>query len=155
MTSRSDPHTSAPAGFKRLKAGGPYFVQLGPTFYRLPDDGGIITGIRITEAHSNMQGIAHGGMVMTVADGALGVALAIERRKRGGQVTVSMSSEFLSSARIGDWLEAHARVTRLGGRLAFLECKLSVEDRTVMRAQAIFSVSDRHAIEASPIEISD
>ncbi len=152
MTAGSATAGDVPAGFKRLTLGGPYFVRLGPSYYRLPEQGSIEVGIRVTEEHSNVQGNAHGGMVSTLADGALGIALVLARQKRGGQVTVSLSSEFLSAARIGEWLKAHARVTRLGSRLAFLECQLRVEQRLVMRCQAIFSISDRHVRDDLPVD---
>jgi uncharacterized protein (TIGR00369 family) len=104
---------------------------------------GIVIGLRVAEPHTNIQGLAHGGMLATVADAALGMNLGLARGQRGAQVTVSLNMDFLSSARVGDWLEAHVKVTRLGQRLGFAECQLRVGDKPVLRASAVFSKVDR------------
>ena len=56
-----------------------------------------------------------------------------------------MTADFLSGARVGDWLEAHVTITRLGKRLAYANCDLRVGDRHVLRSSAVFAVVDRPA----------
>jgi uncharacterized protein (TIGR00369 family) len=138
----SDP-TPVPEGFLPLEAGGPYFRQLGPIFGRRLDAGGVIVALRVAESHLNIQHVAHGGMLATLADGALGINIALARGRRGGQVTVSLTADFLSGARLGDWLEAHVVVTRMGQRLAYASCDLKVGARHVLRSSAVFAVVDR------------
>jgi acyl-coenzyme A thioesterase PaaI-like protein len=87
--------------------------------------------------------MTHGGMLTTLADGALGINLALARGKRGAQVTVSLTADFLSGARVGDWLEAHVVVTRMGQRLAYANCDLKVGARHVLRSSAVFAFVDR------------
>src|SRR5690242_6898708 len=110
-----DPDSFDPeaAGFQRLQHGGPYFQALGPIWWRPGEGTSRILLLRIGPSHINMQGVAHGGMLTTVADGALGINISLARGRRGGQVTVSLTADFLSSARLGDWLEAHATVNRV------------------------------------------
>lgn len=131
------------AGFERLQRGGPYFQALGAIWWRPTAGGGRLLLLRIAESHINMQGVAHGGMLTTVADGALGINISLARGKRGGQVTVSLTADFLSSARLGDWLEAHTTVTRVGQRMAYASCDLKVGERHILRSSAVFAFVDR------------
>ena len=102
-----------PPAFKPLHVGGAYFQQLGPVYSRAVDGGGVIIALRVSERHLNIQGITHGGMLVTLADGALGINIAMARERRSAQVTVSLSADFLSGGRLGDWLEAHTTITRM------------------------------------------
>lgn len=143
----SDPRPAAepevPAGFEPLAFGGPYFRALGPMYGRRDAGGALVVALRIAEGHLNIQGFTHGGMLTTLADGALGLNIAMARGKRGGQVTVSLTADFLSSARLGDWLEAHVSVTRMGQRLAYANCDLRVGQRHVLRSSAVFAFVER------------
>jgi uncharacterized protein (TIGR00369 family) len=135
--------TPVPEGFAPLDFGGAYFRALGPLHSRRLDDGGLLVALRIDERHLNIQGFAHGGMLATLADGVLGLNIAIARRQRGAHVTVSMTADYLSSARLGDWLEARVTITRLGRRMAYANCDLHVGSRHVLRSSAVFAFVDR------------
>lgn len=143
----SDPHRATPdpvpEGFVPLDFGGPYFRALGGLHGRRLDGGGLLVGLRIDERHLNIQGFAHGGMLVTLADGALGLNIAMARGQRGAQVTVSMTADYLSSARLGDWLEARVTITRIGRRMAYANCDLHVGSRQVLRSSAVFAFVDR------------
>ena len=143
----SDPHRAnpdpVPEGFVPLDFGGPYFRALGGRHGRRLDGGGLLVGLRIDERHLNIQGFAHGGMLVTLADGALGLNIAMARGQRGAQVTVSMTADYLSSARLGDWLEARVTITRIGRRMAYANCDLHVGSRQVLRSSAVFAFVDR------------
>lgn len=132
-----------PEGFTRLVVGGPYFRQLGPMYSRPAGGSGIVLGMRVIEPHLNTQSVCHGGMLATVADGALGIAVALAVERRKAYVTVSLTADFLSSAKLGDWLEAHVQLTRQGKRLVYASCDLRVGDRHVLRSSAVFSLVDR------------
>lgn len=138
-----DQAAPVPEGWVRRDAGGPYFRALGPVYMRPRPEGGVVLGLRVAEGHLNIQGFTHGGMLATLADGALGVNIAMARGKRGAQVTVSLTADYLSSARLGDWLEAHVTVTRTGRTLAYANCDLKVGDRHVLRSSAVFAFVDR------------
>jgi len=53
--------------------------------------------------------------------------------------TASVTTDFAGSAKIGDWVEAHVDVHKLGGRLAFATCYLKVEDERIGHASAVFA----------------
>lgn len=139
---RADP-VPVPEGFVPLDFGGPYFRALGGLHGRRLDGGSLLVALRIDERHLNIQGFAHGGMLVTLADGALGLNIAMARGQRGAQVTVSMTADYLSSARLGDWLEARVTITRIGRRMAYANCDLHVGSRHVLRSSAVFAFVDR------------
>lgn len=138
-----------PDGYSPLSHGGPYFRALGALYGRPAPDGGVVVALRVDASHLNMQGLTHGGMLTTVADGALGINIGLAqmrlRGRRQAQVTVSLSADFLSSAQPGDWLEAQVTLTRMGQRMAFANCDLRVGDKHVLRANAVFAFVDRPA----------
>ncbi|MGB6106132.1 MAG: PaaI family thioesterase [Pusillimonas sp.] len=139
----------APDGFSLIERGGPFFQSLGPVYIRTPDPLQRILGVRIDTRHTNMQGNAHGGMLMTMADGALNMNLMMHYSQIGGLVTVSMNTSFLSPARVGDWMEACVDVTRIGRSLCFADCHLLVGQRRVLRASAVFAVRQAGALAAA------
>jgi uncharacterized protein (TIGR00369 family) len=103
---------------------------------------GFAHGVRIKKRHCNSHGITHGGMLMAFADGLLGTAVWLETKT--ASVTVRMNSDFLSSARPGDWLEGTAKVTRATKSVAFCEADLHVGDRSVLKASGVFKLMARH-----------
>ncbi len=139
-----------PEGFKPLDRGGPYFAHLGPLFSRRDEANMVVIGLRVVKKHTNMLGITHGGMLVTFADGALGINLSIARNPPQSMVSVHLSSDFLDSARPGDWLEAHVRVHKQGTRLSFAECELTVGDKTILRCNGVFAVIGRPGGAALP-----
>ncbi len=80
-----------PEGFVPVESTGPFMATLGPLYYR-PVEGGVIIALRIAENHLNRRGIAHGGMLVTLADSAMGMNLARAREPRLWTVTNSSST---------------------------------------------------------------
>jgi uncharacterized protein (TIGR00369 family) len=140
--------TPAPPGFAPLSFGGAYFLALGAVYQRPLPDGSLLLLLRVNESHLNVQGVAHGGMLATFADGALGVNISRARGKRVAQVTVSLTADFLSSARLGDWLSARVVVNRVGKSMAFANCDLFAGEqpeggRHVLRSSTVFAFVNR------------
>jgi uncharacterized protein (TIGR00369 family) len=131
-----------PAGFEPFAGAGPFFSVLGPLYRRRTEDGRSVLGLRVAAQHANHIGVAHGGMLTTLADGALGINLSRHPRYNRPLVTVNLNTDFLSSAQLGEWLEARVEFRRLGGRLAFADCLISAGERLVLRATGVFAVAD-------------
>jgi len=130
-------HPQVPEGFREVVRGGPFFMAMAPVFRR--DDGNrLVLGLYIRPQHANAHGNAHGGMLTTLADGALYDNLMLNRSQAEQIVTASMSIDFLSAARVGDWLEAHVHVHRRGRLLSVADCLLKVSERSVLRVSATF-----------------
>lgn len=128
-----------PDGFRALNRGGPFIALFGPLYYKL-HDGKIVVGLRIEDRHLNIRSIAHGGLLATLADSALGIALSGSQSPPQPMVTVNLSIDFVDAANRGDWVEAHVDIQRVGKRLAFANCYLQVEGRRILRASGVFAL---------------
>jgi uncharacterized protein (TIGR00369 family) len=136
------PAPDVPEGFRPLRRGGTFLHMLGPLFYRKDPRGEkpVTIGLRVEEKHLNVRGIAHGGMLVTLADSALGIALSMSRTPPQPMVTVSLTTDFVEAARSGDWVEAHVDIQRVGKRLAFANCYLVAGERRILRASGVFAL---------------
>lgn len=123
-----------PAGFIP-SARGPFTTHNGPFFHRLSEDG-FEHAFYVLKRHCNGMGIVHGGMLTTFLDGLL--ARAVVNAIQGAAVTVHLSVDFLSMARAGDWVFGDARVTRKARDLVFVEGRVRVGEREVLRGSGVF-----------------
>ena len=98
--------------------------------------------IDVGEPHLNMQGRLHGGVQATLLDAAMGRAVAwcsVAGNVRRA-VTVSLTTHFLATARLGETVVARARVVSIDGRIAMLEGEVvGPEDRLMGKGQGTFS----------------
>src|SRR5215467_2622793 len=108
----------------------PHFRKSGLTdpwepLYSKREGGAVIIALRAAEAHANSRGFVHGGLISALADNAMGLSCGEALRAQGAQatslVTISLSLDFIGTARIGQWLEIHPHVLRVGGRVCFCE----------------------------------
>ena len=134
-----------PEGYKPLKRGGGYLTSLGPWYYRMDETKGgergqLVLAIRVEDRHTNIRHIAHGGFLVTIVDTALGIVVSSSREPAQPIVTVSLTTNFVSSAELGDWVEAHVDIDRMGGRLAYASCRLVTGARTIMTGSGVFAL---------------
>ena len=128
-----------PEGFAPYPDQGPFLEHVGPIHVR-EGDGPPILGVRAEERHVNHRGTVQGGLLSTFADFALGRAIGYDATDDHERATVSLTVDFLKPANPGDWIEARTSVNRVGGTLAFADCALTVGDRDVAQARAVFVV---------------
>lgn len=126
-----------PVGFEPLFRNSPYTDMVGPIYYRR-DGEQLVIAIRIQEKHANARGLAHGGLLLTLADIALGYTMAFREDPPASLVTASMSADFAGSAKIGEWVEAHVDVQKSGARLAFANAYLVVSGERILRASGVY-----------------
>jgi acyl-coenzyme A thioesterase 13 len=151
----SDP----PDDFKPLFRSSPVSELIGP-IYCLGEGADLVLGLRVELKHCNARGTAHGGILATLADTALGYAMAFSTQPPTSLVTANLTLDFAGTAKVGDWLEAHVDVQKAGRRLAFANCYLLNGKQRVVRASAVFLVAgaqesaddaptspDRHRVE--------
>jgi acyl-coenzyme A thioesterase 13 len=138
--------SDVPSGFTPLFRTSPFLDAMGP-FYQRTEDDNLIIGLRITEHHTNTRGTAHGGLLFAMADIVLGYNAAfVGVAKESGATpntlltTASMTADFMGSAKINDWVEAHVDIQKVGSRLAFANTYLKVGEKRIVRASAVFSV---------------
>jgi uncharacterized protein (TIGR00369 family) len=128
-----------PEGFEPYPDQGPYLEYVGPIHVR-EGDGPPVLGVRAEERHVNHRGTVQGGLLSTFADFALGRAIGNDATDDHERATVSLTIDYLKPAKPGDWIEARTGVDRVGGTLAFADCALTVGDKDVARARAVFVV---------------
>ena len=87
--------------------------------------------------HMNGGGFMHGGCLLTFADFAC-FAIA-EDVLEGPSVTVNLSADFLSAARVGDVMEATGEVTRAGGRLIFVRGMVTANGKPALSFTSVLS----------------
>ncbi|HXY89774.1 MAG TPA: PaaI family thioesterase [Xanthobacteraceae bacterium] len=114
----------------------PFLERVGPLFFEWRGKK-LVLGLRIDATHANARGTAHGGLLLTLADVALGYQMAMSQDPPIRATTISMSADFIGGAAVGDWVEAHVEY-QLGSRLAFANAYLMVGDKQVARASGVF-----------------
>ncbi len=129
-----------PEGFKPLARQSPVIALIGPLYAR-GKGRDLALGLRAEARHCNLRGTVHGGILATLADVALGYALAFSTDPPTGAVTANLSLDYLSTAKAGDWIEARVEFQKMGKRLAFGNCYLTVGEERIARASAVFVVT--------------
>ena len=130
----------APQGFKPLFRSSPAIELIGPLYSR-GEGADLVIGLRAERKHCNMRGTVHGGMLATLADITLGYSLAFSTEPPTAAVTANLNLDFAGAAKEGDWLEASVDFQKLGSRLAFGNCYITVEGNRIARASAVFMVA--------------
>jgi len=137
------PPLDPPVGFEPLFRTSPFLETVGPFFYRKvqdgDQDGSFVVGLRVLPKHANGRGAAHGGLLMTLLDIALGYRASLSETPPANLTTASLTADFAGGAKVGDWVEAHVDVQRVGGRLAFACAFLMVNGERVVRGSAVFA----------------
>jgi uncharacterized protein (TIGR00369 family) len=115
------------------------------------DDGASEIRMKVEPHHRNPGGIAHGGIIATMLDVAVGVALRTRLGMTSQHVTVNLSIDYLRAA-AGDVLIARGRAIKDGRRITFGEATLHDEQgRDLARASASFLVLPERPITDGPM----
>jgi len=129
-----------PPEFRPLFRSSPVLELIGPLYCRGEGDD-LVVGLRVEAKHCNARGTAHGGILATLADVALGYTMAFSSTPPASLVTANLTLDFAGTAKIGDWLQAHVDVQKKGSRLSFANCYLTVNEQRIVRASAVFLVA--------------
>ena len=102
-------------------------------------------GLVLAEPHCNSRGLVHGGLIAALADNAMGlscvVALAAAERDAGkGLVTVSLGTDYLGSAKLGEWLEIDPEPVKVGGSICFARALIKANGKSIAMANATFKI---------------
>ncbi len=118
----------------------PGFLDRGGPFWLKKTEAGTTVGLRIEEGHLNYQDAAHGGVLTTLADVALSWAAYSSETPPLAVSTVTLTVNFLGAARLGNWLEAEARIDRIGQRLAYTSGSIRTGETVIATMTGVFSV---------------
>ena len=95
-----------------------------------------------TDAHANDHiGVIHGGVLMTFADIALGVATS-EALGLAHCVTAQLQMQFVATAAVGSLLICEPEVVRKTSSLVFARGLIQADGKVVASADGIFKVLD-------------
>jgi len=136
----NDHHAGLPEGAVEVSVAA-FSKYVGP-IYRLPntEDGTIKRfAFIVVEKHMNSAGSVHGGMLMTLADLAMGQTSRLASGAKSCS-TVSLNCDFLGPGRLGDMIEARVRVTRRSRTMVFLSGELVAGDRILLVATGLWKI---------------
>jgi len=111
----------APEGYQPLFRTSPYVELIGPLYSR-GEGVALQIGLRAERKHCNQRGTVHGGILATLADIALGYAMAFATTPPANLVTANLSLDFAGAAREGD-------------------CYITRDGERIVRASAVFLVA--------------
>src|SRR6476469_3248874 len=103
--------------------------------------GSVRLALDLGEHHANLQGFAHGGVLATLADAAMGLSIrsALEPGRR--HVTIELGVHYLRAVRTGT-VTATGRAVRIGREVAYAEAAITDERGTdLARASGTYSVT--------------
>jgi len=132
-------NNDVPDGYEPLFRTSPFLECIGPIYYK-KQGAGFIIGMRVLEKHTNASNTMHGGLISTLADISLGYTTALSRSPAVPLITANMTVDFIGTAKIGEWVESHVSIQKLGSQLAFANTFISTDSRPIARASAVFLV---------------
>jgi uncharacterized protein (TIGR00369 family) len=134
-----DEGEQVPAGFEPLFRKSPLTDPWEPLYSKRSADR-VVIGFWAGPRHTNARGFVHGGLISALADNAMGYSCARPLATGASLVTVRLSVDFLSTARIGQWVEIDTGFVKTGGTLCFAQCFITANGAVCARADAVFRV---------------
>lgn len=129
-------HISPPEGYSPIESSSGFGSVNGPFYERTTDSGQVWRGMMVEARHTNIAGVIHGGMLMTLADIIMGQAAWAHFDWPA--VTVNMSCAFMAPVYKGQWIEGTARVIGDHKALIHLETDLYSLNKPVFSATGVF-----------------
>ncbi|UYN96250.1 MAG: PaaI family thioesterase [Enhydrobacter sp.] len=130
-----------PKGFRQLDVRDDFVGLIGPLWCK-PEGDRLRVGLPLEPRHGNPMGWAHGGLLVTVADMVMGAGSGYATGILWPHPTVSLASEFVRGARLGQWLEGSARIARRTLNFCFASCDLVCGGEIVLVSTGVFKVPD-------------
>jgi len=132
-----------PAGFAPFSRIAPVLAPWTPLYERVEGDL-LVLGAFVLPAHCNNRALLHGGVISTLADIAMGMSLALARRRlfedQNPGLTTSLTIDYIASGAIGQWLEVRPRIVHAGRASGVTDALITADGKTIARAAASFRV---------------
>lgn len=138
MTDKNIDEAWHPGEGWKVMEGTSFSRHIGPFNYR-PLGERVRFCMRIDDRHDNSHERAHGGVVMSFADEALGFA-ARWTRKNAKMFTIEFDCRFLDSILLGDVVEVEPEVIKATGSLMFMRGDFTVRGRPVASCTGAWKV---------------
>jgi uncharacterized protein (TIGR00369 family) len=131
--------TAVPEGFARHFRQSPLTDPWEPIYSKRTTDA-VIIALRLAAPHTNSRGLAHGGLITSLADNAMGLSCGVKLGDGARLVTVGLSIDFIGPAQVGQWLAVETEIIKLGGTLCFAQCVVTADGEICARANGTFRV---------------
>lgn len=128
-----------PEGFKLSREDGTFNNVMSPLYLKLVD-GHPVIGLVVEKNHCNYSEIAHGGFLMTLMDFALSSALCSKLGKYTTTPTINMSMDFMSAAKLGDWIQVEILSIDVTRTLGFVTGIMQGPNGHIARASGCFKL---------------
>lgn len=115
---------------------------IGPVLSQRQADGAMVYGLNTGEAHQNLVGLVHGGVITSLIDQAIAL-VAWKAADRRPVVTVQMDVKFMTAAKPGSFLQARATIRHTTRHLMFVDAQVHCDDVLIASASAIMKISDK------------
>ena len=125
-----------PPGYSLLNWSRGFGRQIGPLYERYDDQGVCTLAFRVEEHHTNGMANCHGGMLMSFADMAWGRVVTNQRQI--GWVTVRLTTDFLSGAHMGDWVEGASDIISEQDDVFTIRGRIWCGDRTLITGTGVY-----------------
>ena len=126
---------STPKGYESLNQTEDHIANIGQGFYKRNEAGDLIMAFWVRPENGNSGGVAHGGMLMSIADYCL-CSVAMES-KENYAATISFRSEFVAPAQVGSLVEIFTTITKETRSLAFGQGYIECEEEIVFSFSGI------------------
>lgn len=137
MSSNDSSKALTEAGWRSRDLPG-FAGHVGPLWTRKEGDAWAY-GLLAAPQHLNTVGIVHGGLLTTLIDHALS-AIAWTSIAQQPCVTVQLDTQFLSSAKAGDFLEARGRVLKATSSLVFVQGQIEIAGVVCVSATSLMKI---------------
>ncbi|HAC60413.1 MAG TPA: thioesterase [Rhodobiaceae bacterium] len=125
-----------PEGYQPLNWFSGFGRQIGPLYERIEADGRYTRAFVVQEHHTNGMGNCHGGMLMAFADMAFGHSITMSVHRYW--VTVRLLTDFLSGAKVGEWVEGTGELVGAEDDFYTVKGRIWCGDRTIMSGTGVF-----------------
>ena len=126
--------------FEPLFRTSPFLETNGPFYQKKTTGEFLVVGLRVLQKHLNGRGFAHAGILMTLADIAIGYQVAFSENPPLNLITINLNTSFLNSVKHDDWLEAHVEIHKKGRTIINASATLLRGEEKIMHSTAIYKV---------------
>jgi acyl-coenzyme A thioesterase PaaI-like protein len=132
---RLEKNYPVPEGFEVIKQTEHHIRHIGEAFHKRDEDGNLVMAFWIKKENCNSANVAHGGMLMSIADYCLATSAMPSRDEY--VATISFRSEFVAPAKINSLAEIHTSITKSTRSLVFGEGKIYCDGKIVFNFSGV------------------
>ncbi len=112
---------------------------IGPMQFAQVDEAEWRFALKLEDRHMNSVGVAHGGLLMSIADTGLGTS-AFTAAGSKPVATIDFECDFLAPGKNGQMIHGIAKVVRKAREFLFMQGDLYADERHVLRVSGIWVI---------------